>query len=111
MYGMGASSAGTITTLARFNGLVSYLARDRFGIEPVHMTPAQARKACGLKMLQKQKHPQKLPHKEQCFVTMCATDLKHVVWPTKKNGQIVDWARDECDSFIIAKGAANLFVK
>jgi hypothetical protein len=34
---------------------------------------------------------------------MSENDLKHVQWPTKKNGSAVDWSRDATDSYVIAR--------
>lgn len=109
MFTPGMSSAGTIVTLARFNGLISYIARKHFGIDPLHITPALARRTCGLKMLSKKKDPKKRSHKEQTFDLMMASDLKHIVWPTKRNStKIVDYAYDQVDSYVIAKAGAIL---
>jgi len=109
MFSPGASSAGTIVTLARFNGLVSYIARNHFKKDPVHITPALARRTCGLKMLQKNKDPQKRSHKEQTFDLMMASDLKHIQWPLKKRStKLVDWSRDCVDAYVIAKAGSIL---
>ncbi len=106
-FSMGASSAGTIVTLARFNGLVSYLARARWNIDPEYLAPSQARKLCGLKMQQKKVCNKS--HKEQTFDAMMATDLKHIVWPNKKNSKnIVDWAYDRVDAYVISKAGVLL---
>ena len=49
----GFSSAKTLSTLARFNGIVSFLAFEVFDIEPVHLNVNAARKALGLKLVSK----------------------------------------------------------
>lgn len=109
MFSPGMSSANTIVSLARFNGLISYFARDHFKKEPLHITPALARRTCGLKMLQKNKDPQKRSHKEQTFDIMMKTDLQHIQWPLKRNStKIVDYAYDQTDAFVIAKAGALL---
>lgn len=99
----GMSSAQTISQLMRFNGIVSYVARDAFHVDPEYIGSAHARKLCGIKL---QRTALGGPQKEQVFAHMAANDLKHVVWPTKKSGAIVDWSRDACDAYVIARAAA-----
>ena len=96
----GKSSAKTITSLVRFNGIVSYLCLETFGIDPTYVNVNSARKSCGIKLT-----PRKVggPQKEQVFKHMSERDLKDVVWPTKKSGKIVDWAGDATDAYVIAK--------
>lgn len=97
-----ASSAQTITTLMRFNGIVSYIVYKLLGCEPEYISAAHARKLCGMKLTKTNVGG---PHKEQVFAYMKANDLKHVEWPKKKNGQEVDWSRDATDSYVIARAA------
>jgi len=99
----GMSSAQTITTLMRFNGIVSYLARGVFLCEPEYVGSAHARKLCGIKL---QRTAVGGPQKEQVFAHMSQNDLRHVSWPTKRSGRIVDWSRDACDAYVIARAAA-----
>lgn len=99
----GMSSAQTITQLMRFNGVVSYIARNTFQKEPEYIGSAHARKLCGMKL---QRTAIAGPQKEQVFTYMAANDLKHVQWPLKKNGKVVDWSRDACDAYVIARAAA-----
>lgn len=105
----GMSSAQTISTLMRFNGIVSYLARNRFKCEPEYVGSAHARKLCGIKL---QRTTLGGPQKEQVFAYMAANDLKHVTWPLKKNQKVVDWSRDATDAYVIARAASvnGLFV-
>lgn len=99
----GMSSAQTITQLMRFNGVVSYIARNVFKVEPEYISSAHARKLCGIKL---QRTAIGGPQKEQVFAHMALHDLKHVKWPLKKNGKIVDWSRDACDAYVIARAAS-----
>lgn len=104
---MGQSSASTIVTLARFNGLVSYIARNALNIDPDYIAPGAARKACGLKMQQKKRRG--LTHKEQTFNAIMASDLAHVSWPKKmRSVNIVDWAYDIIDAFVVAKAGLTI---
>jgi hypothetical protein len=97
----GMSSATTITTLMRFNGIVSYISRDVFGIDPIYVSAAHARKVCGIKM--QRTSIAGMSGKEQVFKYMSENDLSHVVWPLKKNGSPVDWSKDATDAYVIAK--------
>jgi len=99
----GMSSALTISTLMRFNGVVSYIARNMFNAEPEYVGSGHARKLCGIKL---QKTSIAGPQKEQVFSHMSTNDLKHVVWPKKKSGKDEEWSRDACDAYVIARAAA-----
>jgi len=100
----GMSSAATITTLMRFNGIVSYIARDMFKVDPEYIASSHARKICGIKM--QRTSVAGINGKEQVFKYMQENDLSHVKWPTKKNGDPVDWSRDATDSYVIARAAS-----
>lgn len=102
----GMSSATTITTLMKFNGIVSYIARNTFNVEPQHISAAHARKLCGIKM--QRTSIAGMSGKEQVFKHMSENDLKSIVWPTKKNGNVVDWSRDATDAFVIAKACHTM---
>ena len=49
------SSAKTLATLARFNGIVSYLSQSVFEAEPIFLNVNNARKSVGLKIIRKSK--------------------------------------------------------
>jgi len=51
----GFSSAKTILTLAKFNGILSWLVYDAFGIEPKYIGATTARKVCGITVPRGQK--------------------------------------------------------
>jgi hypothetical protein len=98
----GGSSATTITSLFRFNGMISYIARGVLGISPKYTSASHARKICGLKMQQKKICGK--THKEQTAKYMLMYDLSHINWPKKKNGiDIQPWVYDAIDSYVIAK--------
>lgn len=105
----GMSSAATITTLMRFNGIVSYIAREIFKVDPEYIAASSARKLCGIKI--QKTSVAGISGKEQVFKYMNENDLKHIQWPLNKNGKIVDWSRDATDSYCIAKAANNLLQK
>ena len=97
------SSAQTITQLIRFNGIVSYIARNIFKQEPEYISSSHARKLCGMKL---QKTAIAGPQKEQVFSHMVSNDLKHVQWPVTKTGKVVPWSRDATDAYVIARAAS-----
>lgn len=99
----GMSSAATITTLMRFNGIVSYISREIFKVDPEYISSSHARKLCGIKM--QRTSIAGMSGKEQVFKYMSEHDLKHVQWPIKKNGSAADWSRDATDSYVIARAA------
>lgn len=87
----GMSSASTITTLMRFNGIVSYIARNIYSLDPTYINAAHARKLCGIKLV---KTAIGGPQKEQVFSYMKEHDLAAIAWPLTKTGKIVSWSRD-----------------
>ena len=46
----GFSSAKTLSTLTRFNGVVSWMVYKEFGIEPQYIAATSARRLCGIKV-------------------------------------------------------------
>ena len=51
----GGSTAKTMAKLQAFNGVISWLCYDLFEFDPVHVSPAQARKLNGIKVSRGQK--------------------------------------------------------
>jgi len=106
----GFSSAKTLLTLARFNGIVSYICFNSFGFEPEYINVNVARKAVGLKMLSKKKCA--LSAKQQVFnwAKMQFFDYK---WPSKvlKSGPnkgntvLISGCYDMADAYVIAKAS------
>lgn len=102
----GFSSAKTLLSLARFNGVISYLAQQQFLIEPEFINVNVARKAVGLKIISKKKGG--LPTKEQVLNWV---DTKvNFTWPMKtlksgprKGQSILDpGCFDAADAYVIA---------
>ena len=54
----GFSSAKTLSILASFNGIVSFLCYQELGIKPEYISASSARKACGIKIPKGQKAKQ-----------------------------------------------------
>lgn len=103
-FSAGQSSASTIASLLRFNGMVSYVGRKIFEVNPTYIPAATARKACGIKLQQRKKCGKS--HKDQVFDHMINNDLRHIKWDRKKNGDFVDASRDMTDAYVIARAAA-----
>lgn len=49
-FNSGGSSAKTMATLQRFNGMISWISLEVFSIEPTYITAAEARRICGVKV-------------------------------------------------------------
>jgi len=105
----GFSSAQTLSTLARFNGIVSYLCFEEFGFEPRFLNVNRARKQLGIKLIRKKNGGK--PTKEQVLewvsTHLCSTGYK---WPVKvlKSGPrknqtvLVGGCYDMADAYVIA---------
>lgn len=57
-FNSGGSSAKTMATLQKFNGIVSWMIYELFEIEPQYVTAMEARKLCGIKIPRGQKAKQ-----------------------------------------------------
>ena len=108
----GFSSAKTIVTLARFNGIVSYVASKSFEISPQYVNVNVARKSVNLKIVSKKKGGK--PTKEQVF-DWVKSRIEYD-WPSKclKSGPrrgmtVLDDSRfDMSDAYVIALAGHNL---
>lgn len=108
----GFSSAKTLLTLARFNGIISYLAQQEFTCPPEYINVNVARKAVGLKIISKKKGGK--PTKEQVFDWV---DNKVTYrWPLKtlksgprKDTKILDpGCFDSADAYVIAMAGSKI---
>jgi len=101
-FSSGLSSADTITSLIRFNGIVSYLCRQMWHVDPTYVNASHARKLLGVGV--KRTALVGKNAKTQTFEHVMATELSHVTWPTKKkSGKTVDWAMDVVDAYVVAR--------
>jgi hypothetical protein len=113
----GFSSAKTLMTLARFNGMTSLVCSDIFGFDPQHINVNIARKSVGLKVERESKCG--INTKEQ-VLSWVQSDLKSYdldfVWPIKtlKSGKNKGLTRpdvscyDIADAYVIAKSGIAL---
>jgi len=105
----GLSSAKTLLTLARFNGIVSYLAQEEFCIQPDFINVNTARKSLGIK-IKRAKNGGK-PTKDQVHEWVSSQVGIEYSWPIKtlksgprKGKQIYDPACfDMADAYVIAR--------
>ena len=108
----GFSSAKTILTLAKFNGITCLLANQEFGILPIDINVNVARKAIDLKVVRGKNS--KKNTKDQVFEWV--KQEIDFVWPTKvlksgpRKGETVYEAcvYDMADAFVIAKAGYKM---
>ena len=92
----GFSSANTLSTLSRFNGIISWMCYDLLKIEPKYLSASSARKQCGIKVPRGEKAKEVvlkfLLDNEPDF------DIEYTIYENPKPGMF-----DRADSFIIAR--------
>ncbi len=106
----GFSSAQTLSSLAKFNGIVAYLCEDIFGLEPKFYNVNAARKSVGLKIISKRKGGADTKLQVMDWAT---STLSGYEWPTKvlrggpRKGQTVlePGCYDMADAYVIACAA------
>jgi len=104
----GLSSAKTIVSLARFNGICSYITSEVFGFDPEFVNVNSARKLVGFKKDRKDKKNTK----EQVLDFVRALEPS-IEWPTKvmKSGPrrgnvvLINECYDMADAYIVAASA------
>ena len=101
-FSAGMSSAKTISTLMRFNGIVSWICCDVIGLDPQFISAATARKMYGVKMEKGRKA------KEVVFEAVLDKETDFKVEYTA-HGNPVPGSMDKSDSFIIAKAGYSLW--
>lgn len=103
-FGQGLTSADTILTLAKMNGLVSYLAHKHFGVEVFDVIPTTARSRMGFKVKGKDQ-------KEQVFQQNLALHPEFP-WITHeiKGKTVIDAVnRDSNDAYVICRGGQLIY--
>lgn len=110
----GFSSAHTLSSLARFNGILSYIVFKKSKISPVFINVNTARKSAGIKIIKKSKGG--LPVKEQVFSWAQNHLEESFVWPKKtlKSGPrkgleiFHPGCYDISDALVIARAAHSI---
>ena len=92
----GFSSAKTLSSLSRFNGIISWLVYQYSGIKPEYLSATSARKSCGIKVPKGQKA------KEVVVKFLLDNEPKFVVEYTKF-GNVKPECFDKADSIVIAR--------
>jgi len=98
----GFSSAQTLSTLARFNGAVSWVLYQFYGMEPQYIAASSARKLSGVTIKRGEKA------KEKVFKFLLDTEPMFEVEYTK-HGNPKPGYYDRADSLIVAKAARELW--
>ena len=97
----GFSSARTLSTLSRFNGVVSWLVYDKLQIKPEYIAATSARKLCGIKISRGQKA------KEVVLKFLLDNEPSFVIDYTK-HGNPKPGSYDRADSLVIARAGLEL---
>jgi len=97
----GKSSAKTILTLARFNGIVGWLVKDTLGVNPEFVSANEARSLCGVG-----KRP-KTTNIKQHILNFLLDNEPDFSYDVTKHGNPVPGTYDRADSIIIAKAGVR----
>ena len=92
----GFSSAKTLSTLSRFNGIVSWLVFDQYKITPEYLAATSARKLCGIKVPRGQKA-------KAVVLKFLVDNEPAFVLEYTRNGNPKPECYDKADSMVIAK--------
>ena len=92
----GFSSAKTLSTLSRFNGVVSWMCYSLWNLEPQYLAATSARKSCGIKI------PKGEKAKPVVLQYVLDNEPTFVVEYTKHGNPKPD-SFDRADSWVIAK--------
>lgn len=98
----GFSSAKTLSTLAKINGIVSYLCFEIFNTKPEYIGATSARKLCGIKV------PKGTKAKEFVIGYLLDNEPTFVVEFTR-NGNPKPGYYDRADSIVIARAGLELW--
>ena len=98
----GFSSAKTLLTLAKFNGIVSYICQNDMGIEPEYIGASTARKSNGIKV------PRGEKAKQVVLQYVLDSEPSFMVEYTKQ-GNPKPGSYDRADSLIIARAGYSLW--
>ena len=91
----GFSSAKTLSTLSRFNGIVSWLCYEIFEIQPEYIAATSARKKCGIKIPKGAKA-------KQVVIDYVVDNVPSVLIEYTKHGNPKPHCFDKADSWVIA---------
>ena len=92
----GFSSAKTLSTLARFNGVVSWLVYRVLKTEPLYLAATSARKLCGIKVPRGTKA-------KQVVIQHILDNVPEIQIEYTKQNNVKPHCYDKADSWVIAK--------
>ena len=92
----GFSSAKTLSTLSRFNGIVSWLCYEVFELKPEYIAATSARKKCGIAIPRGSKA-------KQIVIQYIVDNVPDVLIEYTKHGNPKPQCFDMADSWVIAK--------
>ena len=98
MFRAGFSSAKTLTLLSKFNGVVSWLCYNTFGLEPEYVSATTARKKAGIKVPRGQKA-------KEVVLQHVLDNVHGFEVQYTKHGNPKPGSYDRADSLVIAKSA------
>ena len=98
----GGSTAKTMATLQRFNGIVSWMCFDVFGLEPHYIAPISARSKCGIKV----------PRGKKAKDVVMEYFLKNEEFEIEytRYGNIQKYCYDIADAVVVAKAGAKILL-
>ena len=107
----GFSSAHTLSSLAKFNGVIAYLCEQTFEMQPYFFNVNAARKSVGLNIVSRRKGGEDI--KEQVMKWVKSEVGPLYQWPTKtlksgpRKGQVIlePGCFDMADAYVIARAA------
>ena len=116
MFRPGMSSARTLSILARFNGIVCFIAREVIGKDPISINVNHARKSLGIKLLRKKDGGKDTKDQILEWVSLHIKDESYK-WPTKilksgprKGSEILEpGCYDIADACVISKAGFILY--
>jgi hypothetical protein len=91
----GFSSARTLSTLSRFNGVVSWICYRRYAIEPEYLGASSARKKCGILVPKGTKG-------KQAALEYVVDNVPNVIIEYTRHGNPKPSCYDKVDSWVIA---------
>ncbi len=103
-FAKGMSSASTLLTLNRYNGMVTYACWRVLGVRPTHLNVIFARRRLGIKK-------EKGDNVKEVVMKWVSSDLKDYPWPTrvvtrgKRKGETIfeESCFDVADAYVMAK--------
>ena len=95
MFRSGFSSAKTLTLLSKFNGVVSWLCYNTFGLEPEYVSATSARKAVGIRVPRGTKA-------KQVVLEHVKNNISNFEYELTKAGNPKAGTYDRADSIVLA---------